>query len=191
MDDKKALTGSIRKLLTREQPHYLAHLLRLDSDARNRRFAHAVSDDFIIRYAEKAFDPGSIIFGYFVEGQLRGVAELKQSRAARSQIAEAAFSVEQDYVNQGIATELMGRVIRSARNRGVRHLILSCLAENAKMRAIALKYGANLQFEAGSVIGDIVPGRANYFTFAAEAFEDRVGLLLAVLDLGDRIKAAA
>lgn len=191
MDDRKPLAGSIRKLLKREHPLYREHLLRLDTEARRRRFAHSVSDDFIIRHAGKANESGSFIFGYFDAGQLRGVAELKLSPGTLNANAEAAFSVERDYVNQGIATELMGRVIRTARNRGVRHLVLSCLAENAKMRAIAAKYGAELHFEEGGVVGDIMPPRANYFSLASEAFDDRVGVYLASLDLGDRLKSAA
>ena len=182
------LPGSIRKLLRTEQHLYLDHLLRLDEDARRRRFAHTVSDEFIQRHSQKAADRGSIIFGYFDAGHLRGVAELKLSSGFSNPSAEAAFSVERAHVNQGIATELMGRVIRSARNRGVRHLILACLAENAKMRAIAIKYGAELHFEEGGVVGDIIPSRPNYFSLASEAFDDRLGLLLARLDLGERIK---
>ena len=188
---KNPLPGSIRKLLSREQPLYRAHLLRLDGDARHRRFAHAVSDDFIVRYAQRAAEPGSIIFGYFTDGQLRAVAELKLTPGGSSQAAEAAFSVERDYVSQGIATELMTRVIRSARNRGVRHLILSFLPENTKMQAIARKYGADLQFRADSIVADIMPARPNFYSLANEAFDDRVGLLLAGLDYQDRRKNAA
>ena len=191
MNDRKPLQGSIRKLLKREHPFYREHLFRLDAEARRRRFAHSVSDGFIDRHADKAGERGSFIFGYFDAGQLRGAAELKLASATSNTTAEAAFSVESGYVNQGIATELMGRVIRTARNRGVRHLVLSCLAENAKMRAIAEKYGAELHFEEGGVVGDIMPPRANYFSLVSEAFDDRVGLYLAGLDLGERSKSAA
>ena len=83
---KNPLSGSIRKLLSREQPLYRAHLLRLDTDARHRRFAHAVSDDFIVHYAQRAAEPGSIIFGYFTDGQLRAVAELKMTPAVPARL---------------------------------------------------------------------------------------------------------
>ncbi len=54
----------------------------------------------------------------------------------------------------------MGRVIRAARNRGVHLLYMSCMAENAKMQAIARKHEADLRFEYGEVVGEIVPGGA-------------------------------
>ena len=184
-------SGSIRKLLGSEIHHYRDHLLRLDSEARNRRFAHSVSDGFVETYASMARGDGTIIFGYFADGELRGVAELKRMGKVWGQMAEAAFSVETPYLNQGIATRLMGRVIRSARNRGVRHLVLSCLVENAKMRAIATKYGADLKLQDGAIIADIVPQRADIVSFATEAFEDRIGLWLAALDTRERLRHAA
>jgi hypothetical protein len=85
----------------------------------------------------------------------------------------------------------MGRVIRAARNRGLQLLYMSCLAENSKMQAIARKYEAELRFEYGEVIGEIVPDTANYFSILAEAMDDRVGFMLAVFDLQSRLVKAA
>ena len=85
----------------------------------------------------------------------------------------------------------MGRVIRSARNRGVHLLYMSCLAENGKMQAVARKHHADLRFEYGEVVGEIVPDGPNYFSILAEAMDDRVGYMLAVFDLQTRIAHAA
>src|SRR5262249_12735823 len=95
------------------------------------------------------------------------------------------------YQDQGIGTELMGRIVRSARNRGIRRLYMSCLAENSKMQAIARKHEADLRFEYGEVIGEIMPDTPNYFSIMAEAAEDRVGLMTAGLDLQGRLVRAA
>ena len=85
----------------------------------------------------------------------------------------------------------MGRVIRAARNRGLQRLYMSCLAENSKMQTIARKHEADLRFEYGEVIGEIVPNEPNYFSILQEAVEDRVGYMMAVLDLQNRkVKAA-
>ena len=99
--------------------------------------------------------------------------------------------MEKAYQDQGIGSELMGRVIRAARNRGLQLLYMSCLAENSKMQAIARKYEAELRFEYGEVIGEIVPDTANYFSILAEAMDDRVGFMLAVLDVQSRLVKAA
>lgn len=99
--------------------------------------------------------------------------------------------MEAGYQEKGIGTELMGRVIRAARNRGVHHLYMSCLAENRKMQAIARKHEAELRFEYGEVIGEIAPVNSDYFSILAEAMEDRVGYLLAVLDVSRARKSEA
>lgn len=186
MSDHKNFGGSIRKLWPQETDKFRDHLLRLDRDSRRMRFAHGVSDAFIEDYAGRMSDFGSIVYGYFADGEVRAAAELRKLGDVWGQEAEAAFSVEKSYQEKGIGSELMGRVIRSARNRGVHHLYMSCLAENGKMQAIARKHEADLRFEYGEVIGEIVPQEPNYFSILAEAMDDRVGYMLAVLDLQRR-----
>lgn len=68
---------------------------------------------------------------------------------------------------------------------------MSCLAENRKMQTIAKKHEADLRFEYGEVIGEIVPHNSDYFSVMAEAMEDRVGYLLAVLDVSRESKSKA
>ena len=70
-------------------------------------------------------------------------------------------------------------------------LFMSCLAENAKMQAIAKKHEAELRFEYGEVIGEIIPSGPDYFSLLAEAADDRVGYMMAVLDLSSRLVKAA
>ena len=183
--------GSIRKLWPTETDQFRDHLLRLDRDNRRLRFAHGVSDTFIADYASRMNEMGSIVYGYSADGQIRAAAELRKLGDAWGEEAEAAFSVEAAFQDQGIGSDLMGRVIRAARNRGIQRLWMSCLAENSKMQAIARKHEADLRFEYGEVIGEIVPQDANYFSMIAEAVEDRVGFMMAVLDLQNRMVRAA
>lgn len=192
MSEQPFWGGTIRKLWPSESDKFRDHLLRLDKDSRRMRFAHAVSDNFIDDYAGRMNEMGAIIYGYIEGGEVRAVAELKKLGDTWGQEAEAAFSVEPGYQEKGIGTELMGRVIRAGRNRSVNHLYMSCLAENRKMQAIARKHEADLRFEYGEVIGEIVPIDPNYFSILAEAMDDRVGYLLAVLDVSrERTKKAA
>jgi RimJ/RimL family protein N-acetyltransferase len=191
MSDQQLWGGNIRKLWATETDKFRDHLLRLDKDSRRMRFAHGVSDAFIEDYAARMTDMGSIVYGSFDGGEVRACAELRKLADAWGQEAEAAFSVEKAYQDRGIGTELMGRVIRAARNRGVDRLYMSCLAENNKMQAIARKHEAELRFEYGEVVGEIVPQEANYFSILQEAVEDRVGYMLAVLDLQGRLTRAA
>lgn len=183
MSEHRKPGGNIRKLWPQEADKFRDHLLRLDKDSRRMRFAHGVSDSFIEDYASRMSEMGSIVFGYVVDGEVHAAAELRKLGDSWGHEAEAAFSVEKAHQEKGVGTELMGRVIRAARNRGVQNLYMSCLSENAKMQSIARKHEAELRFEYGEVVGEIVPQDSNYFSILAEAVEDRVGYMMAVLDL--------
>ena len=183
--------GNIRKLRPSEANKFRNHLLRLDKGSRRMRFAHGVSDSFIEDYAGRMGEMGGIVFAYFDGEEVRAAAELKKLGDTWGKEAEAAFSVESAHQDQGIGKDLMGRVIRSARNRGVQLLFMSCLAENAKMQAIARNHEADLRFEYGEVIGEIVPQDADYFSVMAEQIEDRVGFMMTVFDLSTRVVKAA
>jgi RimJ/RimL family protein N-acetyltransferase len=191
MSECKADEGIVRRLWPTETDKFRDHLMRLDRESRRLRFAYAVSDAFIEEYAGRMSEFGSLVFGHLVEGKVRGAAELRRLGDTWGEEAEAAFSVERIYRDRGVGTDLMGRVVRAARNRRIRRLYLSCLAENARMQAIARKHEAVLRFEYGEVIGEILPAHPDYFSLVAEAAEDRVGFLIAVLDLQSRLVRAA
>jgi GNAT superfamily N-acetyltransferase len=183
--------GTMRKLWPTETEKFRDHLLRLDKENRRLRFAHFVSDAFIEDYAGRMAEYGSVVHAYVLEGHVRAAAELRRLGDGWGEEAEAAFSVEKPYQDQGIGTELMGRVVRAARNRGIRRLYMSCLAENSKMQAIARKHEAELRLEYGEVIGEILPETPDYFSILQEAAEDRVGFMIAVLELQGRLVRAA
>ncbi len=181
------LGGLVRKLLPVEIHLARNHLLRLDGEARQRRFSHNVSDDYVASYAAKLGDVGNLNYAFFIDGDVKAMAELKRPRLSWGTTAEAAFSVERDYANRGLATLMMGRIIRSARNRGIHHLQLYCMADNAKMQAIARHYDGDLHIEEGAIIADIVPARFDYVSVMMEMFEDRVAFAHSFFDMQKRI----
>ena len=183
MNNDHIWEGAIRKLWPMEADKFRDHLLRLDSTSRRMRFAHAVSDSFIIDYASRMSSNGAIVYAYVEGDKVGAVAELRKIGDTWGHQAEAAFSVEPAFQQKGIATELLGRIIRSARNRGVHNVIMSCLSDNARMQAVARHHDAALHFEQGEVIGEIAPNGANPMSMFAEAVEDRMGYLLAIFDL--------
>lgn len=190
-DTNRNWGGKIRKLWPTETQKFRDHLLRLDKEGRRTRFAHGVSDHFIKDYASRMSEMGAVVYGFVEDGEVRAAAELKKIGNLWGTEAEAAFSVEPGFQDKGIGTALMGRVIRSARNRGIRHLVVSCLAENQKMQNIARHFEADLHFEYGEVVGEIVPQSPNYFSILEEAMEDRVGCMMAILDLQSKLSNAA
>jgi GNAT superfamily N-acetyltransferase len=163
---------SFRKLWASDAAALKAHLLRLDPESRRMRFGTPVTDYFIEHYAQNALGSHSISHGYFVDGVLRGVAELRGFRAVTGGEAEAAFSVEKDYQNKGIGTELFGRTVLAARNRGISKLFVNFLSQNARMQAIAKKFDAVLTFDSDGVQGKIDAPRANALSIWKEALTD-------------------
>lgn len=186
-----ALTGTIRRLWPPELGLYRDHLLRLDADSRRMRFGGAVDDAFIIDYAADAGRLDSLLYAYVESALVRGAAELRRLGGVLPGQAEAAFSVEAAYQNNGIGAALLGRVIRAARNRGIRRLHMICLADNRRMQRIARKYGAVLRFEEGEAVAELMPEPANCFTLWREAVDVEHGLMLAVLDLQRRLRPTA
>ena len=136
--------GVIRKLWINETDAYRDHLLRLDRDSRYRRFSGTVSDDFIARHAATANEAGVVVYGFFIDGVLRGAAELRPLGSMFSHEGEAAFSIEQPWQSHGVGTVLLERTLLSARNRGITSLHMLCLADNQRMQQLARKFDAEL-----------------------------------------------
>jgi GNAT superfamily N-acetyltransferase len=179
--------GSIRKLWGGETDAYRDHLLRLDLDSRYRRFSGAVSDDYIARHAATAKGVGVVVHGFFVDGELRGAAELRQNGSLFARAAEAAFSIEQPWQSLGVGTELLERTLLSARNRGVKLLRMDCLADNRRMQQLARKFDADLKFDFGSVIGEVDPPRSTMLSLMREATADSHGVAAAMFEAQSRL----
>src|ERR1700675_1174557 len=77
MQDVLPEGGMIRKLWVGETERYREHLLRLDAASRNNRFGGGVSDDFVNRYVDLTNSLDTVMHGFFVDGTLRGIAELR------------------------------------------------------------------------------------------------------------------
>lgn len=180
--------SAIRKLWVGDNDRYRDHLLRLDPVSRHWRFGGAVSDRHVHDYAARTSWLGAVLHGFQVEGTLRGVGELRSMPQPHAYEAEVAFSIEQPWQSNGVGSALMARILLSARNRGVRFLHMICRADNERMQHLARKFDAELSFEYGDVIGEVIaPGPtvlsvtremvADYSTVADRMFEMQTRLL--------------
>jgi GNAT superfamily N-acetyltransferase len=179
--------GTVRKLWAGEADEYRDHLLRLDRESRYRRFSGAVSDDYIARHAAGAFEPGAVVHGFFLDGTLRGAAELRPYGLGFVREGEAAFSVEQPWQSQGVGSLLLERTLLSARNRGIKSLHMHCLADNRRMQQLARKFEADLHFDFGSVVGEVDPPRSTPLSLLREAMADAHGVAATILDAQSRL----
>jgi GNAT superfamily N-acetyltransferase len=179
--------GTIRKLWIGETDAYRDHLLRLDQDSRNRRFSGAVSDEFIARHAASAGEIGVVVHGFFIDSTLRGAAELRRLGSVFTHEAEAAFSIEQPWQSQGVGTVLLERTLLSARNRGINALCMHCIADNQRMQQLARKFGANLSFDFGGVVGEVDAARSTPLSLMREALADADGVANAIIEAQSRL----
>jgi GNAT superfamily N-acetyltransferase len=177
--------GAVRKLWVGESELYRHHLLRLDADSRRNRFGGAVSDEVIERYAEPSALGDAVIYGFFVDGIVRGAAELRLLE--RPGEAEAALSIERVWQSRGIGTALLERVLLAAGNRQVKHLHMLCLAENRRMQQLARKFDAELSFQSGSVVGEMKAPRPTPISMMREIAADSTDLATAMLEVPSQL----
>jgi len=183
--------GVIRKLWVGETGAYRDHLLRLDPDSRRTRFSGAVADEVIARHAATAAEVGVVVHGFFVDGVLRGAAELRRIGPVLSREAEAAFSIEKRWQSHGVGTALLQRTLLSARNRAIKSLHMHCLADNRRMQQLARKFEADLSFDFGSVVGEVDPPRFTALSLMREWMADSQSIGNAMLDMQARFLRAA
>lgn len=180
----------IRKLWIGETAKYREHVLRLDAHSRHSRFAGGVSDEFICKYVDLAISLDAVVHGFFVDGVIRGAAELRPLGLKFPRQAEAAISVEKPWQSHGVGSALLQRTLLAARNRGYRLLHMACLAENRRMQQLARKFAAELSFDFGDVVGEVESSRPTPLSLMREMMTDGHGFATAMLDLQTRMLRA-
>src|SRR6266568_40448 len=177
--------GIIRKMWSVEASRYREHLLRLDAVSRRNRFGGDVSDEFLAEYAALATSMDTVIHGFFVNGTMRGAAELRPIGAPITREAEAAFSIEEPWQSHGVGSALLARMLLAARNRGITFLHMAYLADNERMRQLASKFDAELRFDFGSVVGELAAPHPTPISVAREIVADSHGLATASAQRAD------
>ncbi len=193
MHEASCEDGTIRKIWTGEADRYRDHLLRLDPVSRYSRFAGAVSDDFIRAYAAGSLGLDDVIHGFFVDGVLRGAAELRRGEPALTDAgseAEAAFSVETAWQSHGVGSALLERTLLAARNRGIKRIKMACLRDNRRMQQLARKFAAEISFDFGSIVGAVEAPRPTPLSLMRELAADSNGWVTTMLDAQSRLLKA-
>jgi GNAT superfamily N-acetyltransferase len=190
MQDVLPEGGMVRKLWVGEVAKYRDHILRLDPESRRSRFGGAVSDHFVLNYVDLSFSLDAVVHAFFIDGVIRGAAELRPLGHGLPRQAEAAISVEKPWQSHGVGSVLLRRTLLAARNRGFQLLHMACLAENKRMQQLARKFDAELSFDFGSVVGEVESSRATPLSVMRELMADHHGFATAMLDLQSRMLRA-
>jgi GNAT superfamily N-acetyltransferase len=80
-------------------------LLALDMPSRVSRFMYAAGDDSLIEHGRRALSNAAWLAGAFVDGRLRGIAEVYDIGATGG--VEAAFVVDRRWRRRGLGTALL------------------------------------------------------------------------------------
>ena len=150
---------SIRCLWPHEQGELRRHLQRLDGATRIERFGRGVSDELLVAYAaETDFWRGAVL-GCWIDGVLRGVGELRRYDAGRSDVAEAALSLEPAFQNLRLGSALSRHLTLVARNRGIATINILSQASNARMLHIMRRQGAAMHYVGDQIEAELkLPG---------------------------------
>ena len=173
--------STFRKLLPSERDQLESHYLRLDRADRTLRFFSGVTDSVIIARCRHIDWRRAHIIGAFVDGTLRGVAELQLETPYLSHHGELAVSVEKLWQGLGVGTELLRRALVVARNRAVRSLTMACLLDNRPMQRVARKFADDLHLRDGTVEADIAMPFPSYLSLWEETASDGLDYIDAML----------
>lgn len=176
-------SGYTRQLWRGDHDRICDHFRRLTPGDRLARFAHQVDESGIDAFCRQMSWLRMHLLGHFLDGGIRGLGELRLHGYRWPITAELALSVERAYQNRGIGTELFGRLLLFARNRGVRAVWMQCRLENLRMRRIAVRFGARIALASGDVEGSLSLPAATPFSLLQEA-QDEVPAIAGIwLDL--------
>ncbi len=102
MQDPLAGNGVHPQALHRRSPAVSRPPAAARPESRHSRFGGGVSDEFIRNYVGTTFGLSAIVHGFFVDGVLRGAAELRPLGPTFAREAEAALSIEQPWQSHGV-----------------------------------------------------------------------------------------
>ena len=152
-----AARGVICRLWAGERDQVRDHLLRLDRDDRQRRFAGYASDARIADYCARLDLNRVLVVGYLAGGEVRGLGQLAPVSEGWRRAAELAVPVERPFQNRGVGTALLRRLVVAARNRLIRRVHMVCLIDNGRALRMARRLDSALHVQDGTAEARIEP----------------------------------
>ncbi|GMG81125.1 hypothetical protein LNKW23_03370 [Paralimibaculum aggregatum] len=155
----------------------LDHWQRMCRTGIQSRFMRAMSAEALAAHAASVFAGGGHVIGWFQAGVLRGVAELHPEPDGSG---EAAFTVEPGFRKRGIGLGLMRRVLRRARNLGLKRVRIETTRDNRAMVRLALSVGAELTSDGREVLAVVPLSPATGASLAADVADGAAGTSAAI-----------
>ena len=143
----------VYRLRPEEYHRYRTHLLALDDQSRYTRFGTMAKDETINHLCDR-FEANPKEHKIFVieDETLRVIAA--GHIALEGGETELAFSVLNEYRQQGMGSSLMKRTIEWCQNRNIRGGCMVCLSTNTAIKRLAAKHGV-LVNDGGETLANI------------------------------------
>jgi GNAT superfamily N-acetyltransferase len=132
-------SAEVRLLGAAELECYLEHMMRLDGTARAQRFAAGVDDTYVMSHCLHLIVARTSLIGAFVDGELRGAAELEVDDDGGT--AELVLAVEKAWRGKGLGRALMRAAVDQAAARKVGSVRIDVDRDNAAMHRVATAAG--------------------------------------------------
>lgn len=164
---------AVRKLSLSDKTKIINHLVSLQGEDRRLRFGSPVNNDYIKNYVDKSFEQDSMWFGVdHIDGHL--VASCHA--AIFNGEAELGCCVDEDFRGEGLAQKMFDRAVTWLRSRGIKHVCMHCLTENAAMRHIARKNHMAVVSEYGETDANVTLVPATPIIHVYDAYADRIAM---------------
>lgn len=164
----------LRRLEREELILFERHLLNLDKEAKRFRFKNGGAHSLIPTYVN------SVRKGYYLTDHVIGKFEFDDEDdriigavhvGIVNDVAELAFSVDQEFRSMGIGRSLFERGIELAKQEGASAIFTDCYVFNHSMMALARKFGIKIQrdgedAEALTFISEIYPSLEEIMPFS-------------------------
>lgn len=132
----------VSELDDNDKPAILAHLKNLSTGDRYLRFFAALGDFALEKYVNEVLDfKKSKGYGIFDATKSKLLAFAHISKSPDEQAAEVGISVDKDQRGNGLAKDLMSRILVYSKANRLNTLFMSCLRENKAMQSIARQTG--------------------------------------------------
>jgi GNAT superfamily N-acetyltransferase len=162
----------------------LSHFLSLEPEDRRLRFGAPTGDEVIRAYVDRLD---------LVRDGLFAVRDEEEVLIAVAHVAigpvygELGLSVLPGHRGQGIGGILFARAVDYLRNRGLRGVVVHCLAENAAMRHLATRHGMRVTLEGSDGEGYLALRPATPESHFREWLQDQQGAALEILRRNARL----
>ena len=135
----------------------------------------ALNDDAVAKHCARLNWFRTVVIGFFDSGSLRGAAELQVVDRHFPILCEVAITVETQWQERGVATELLRRALVIARNRSARGIRINSLGDNYRIQHVAQKFGAHFRYRAGESEAEIPTSAPTYWSLCEELVDDGLG----------------